>query len=123
MTMARIILGMILAASLAACGGATSGHTSSSPAPGHSASAAHVRTYPEQKADMALCTTYNSDIANGDTFDIGQALQQAQGTVSPKLANDVGVVVNENGTLQQDEQNQVYVAFDCALAKNGVRPH
>jgi hypothetical protein len=122
----RVIAGMTLVTALAACGGTTSGHTSGPHAPGQSASSAApaspVRTYPGQAADAALCKTYNSDIQSGDMYDIGLALQQAQGTVSPKLGNDIQVVENENGTLQQDMQNQLAVTFDCALVKNGVPP-
>jgi hypothetical protein len=119
-----IVIAAILALGLAACGTAAAGSSSHSTAPGHHASpAAHVRTYPEQAADKALCSTYNSDIANGDTYDLGQALQQAQGTVSPKLADDIAVVVNESGTVQQDLINQVHVAEDCAVASVGVPPH
>lgn len=73
-------------------------------------------------ADQALCNTFNSDIQSGDTYDIGVALQQAQGTVSPKLASDIQTVVN-GGSLQQDLKNQITVTFHCALVKNGVQPH
>jgi hypothetical protein len=122
----RVIPGMILVTALAACGGTTPGHTGEPPTSGHSASSAapasSVRTYPEQAADTALCNTFNTDIKTGDTYDIGQAFQQAQGTVSPKLASDIQVLVNKSGTLQQDMKNQLSVMFDCALVKNGVRP-
>ena len=122
----QVIPGMILAVALAACGRTAPGHTSESPTSDHSASpaasASPVRTYPEQAADTALCNTYNTDIQTGDNYDIGQALQQALGTVSPKLASDIQVLVNTNGTLQQDMQNQIAVSQDCALAEAGVQP-
>jgi hypothetical protein len=122
----RVIPGTILAVALAACDGTALRHTSASAASSHSVSptapASPVRTYPEQAADTALCNTYNTDIQTGDTYDIGQALQQALGNVSPKLASDIQVLVNTNGTLQQDMQNQIAVSQDCALAETGVQP-
>lgn len=107
---------------LAGCGGggpATAAVHSATPhaAPAHTV----VRTYPDEAADAALCKTYNADISNGDTYDIGTALQQAGGSVSPKLAQDIQAVVN-GGTLQQDMQTQLKVAVDCALVKVGVSP-
>jgi hypothetical protein len=86
-------------------------------------SAVHARTYPGQAADAALCRTYNADMQAGDLYDLGNALQLAQGNVSPKLADDIATVVNSNGSLQQDMQNQLAVTEDCALVVNGVQPH
>jgi len=124
----RVIPGMILVTALAACGGTTPGRTGEPRSSVHSASSAAsaspvtVRRYPEQAADAGLCNTFNTDIQTGDTYDIGQALQQAQGTISPKLASDIQVLVNKNGTLQQDMQNQMSVIADRVLVKNGVQP-
>jgi hypothetical protein len=80
-----------------------------------------ARTYPDQAADVALCDTFNADIQTGDTYDIGAALQQAAGTISPKLAGDIQAVVN-GGSLQQDLMSQLHATQDCALAKVGVQP-
>jgi hypothetical protein len=125
--MKKIIPCATLILGLAACGGTTSGHASSSHAAGPSASAASAtpaRTYPDQAADTALCNTYNTDIQTGDTYDIGQALQRAEGTVSPKLARDIQTLVmnSSSANLQTDLKNQVVITFDCALVKNGVSP-
>jgi hypothetical protein len=78
-------------------------------------------TYANQAADAALCKTYNADITNGDTYDIQTALQQAAGSVSPKLARDIQAVVNGT-TMQQDLNAQIKVAMDCALAQAGKSP-
>lgn len=118
----KLLAVALLALALAGCGAAApAAHPARTTASHGAASAAPARTYPDQAADTALCTTYNADIQTGDTYDIGQALQQAEGTVSTKLATDIQTVVN-GGSLQTDLKNQVAVAFDCALAKNGVPP-
>jgi hypothetical protein len=70
---------------------------------------------------VALCNTYNADIQTGDTYDIGVALQQASGAISPKLAVDIQAVVN-GGSLQQDLMRQIHTTEDCVLAKLGVQP-
>ena len=80
-----------------------------------------ARTYPDEAADAALRRTYNTDISSGDTYDIGIALQQADGSVSPKLVQDIQAVVN-GATLQQDMQTQFKVTEDCALVTVGVSP-
>lgn len=106
-----------MSAGLSGCGGTSTAATHSSP-PG---AATAARTYPDEKADAALCKTYSADISSGDTYDIGTALQQAGGSVSPKLAQDIQAVV-DGGTVQQDLQHQVKVAEDCALVNVGVSP-
>jgi len=111
-----------IGAGLAACGSGPATAARSSPAaPRTAAAAAASRTYPDHVADAALCRTYSADVSSGDTYDIGTALQQAEGSVSPKLAQDIQAVVN-GGTLQHDMQAQVKVAIDCALVKVGVSP-
>ena len=60
-------------------------------------------------------------MASGDTFEVQIALQQAVGSVSPKLARDIQAVV-DGATLQQDMQRQVQVAVDCGLVQAGVSP-
>jgi hypothetical protein len=82
---------------------------------------ASASTYPGQAADVALCSTFSTDIQTGDTYDIGVALQQAAGSISPKLAKDVQAVVS-GGSLQQDLTRQIHTMEDCALAKAGVQP-
>jgi hypothetical protein len=128
MTMTRVLPAAFAVLALAACGGTAGGHASDSHAAGHRASSAapatSVRTYPDHAADTALCNTYNADIQTGDTYDIGQALQQAEGTVSPKLAYDIQTLVvdSNSASLQMDLKNQVAVTLDCALVKNGISP-
>ena len=97
---------------------ATTAFPSSSPSAVASAAA---KTYPDQAADTALCKTYTTDISNGDTYDIQVALEQVAGSVSPKLARDIQAVGNGT-TLQQDMQNQLKAAMDCALVQAGVSP-
>jgi PBP1b-binding outer membrane lipoprotein LpoB len=128
MTMTRILPVAFAVLALAACGGTAAGHANDSHTARHTASAAapatSVRTYPDHAADTALCNTYNADIQTGDTYDIGQALEQAEGTVSPKLARDIQALVvdSSSASLQTDLKNQVEVTFDCALVKNGISP-
>jgi hypothetical protein len=76
---------------------------------------------PNQVADAALCKTFNADISSGDTYGIQAALQQAAGSVSPKLARDIQAVVNGT-TLKQDMRAQIKVAMDCGLVQGGVSP-
>ena len=78
--------------------------------------------YPDQAADKALCSTFNTDMTAGDTTDIQTALDQAGGSVSPGLAKDVQVVVNNPGSVSQDEKNQLNVAMDCGLVDAGKAP-
>lgn len=118
--------GAILAAALglAACGSASDATASPTVAPGSQTAVAprpSTRTYPGQAADVALCNTFNTHIQTGDAYDIGVALQQAAGTISPKLATDVQAVMN-GGSLHQDLIRQIHVIGDCALAKVGVQP-
>ena len=97
---------------------AVSHSASASPAP----AAPSVSGYPQQAADQALCNTYQTDIASGDLLDLGQAVQQAEGSVTPSLANDMLIVVNNPGTVSQDEKNMIYVGMDCALVHVGKPP-
>lgn len=111
-----------ISAGLAACGGGTiTAAQFSSASPRTTLAATVGKTYPDQAADAALCKTYNADISSSDTYDIQMALQQADGSASPKLARDIQAVVNGT-TLQQDTQAQVKAAMDCALVKMGVSP-
>ncbi len=95
-----IMLGVVLvlaALSVAACGSSTpktapSAAIHSSP----SASSAPTATappsssgYPQQAADEALCSAYQSDSTSGDLQAMAQAVQQAGNSVSPVLAHDI----------------------------------
>ena len=86
------------------------------------AAAPSATSYPDQAADQALCNTYQSDIAEGDWQDLAQAVQQAEGSVTPALASDVMNVANGQGSVQQDTQHMVYVSMDCALVQAGKQP-
>lgn len=124
------LIGIIAVISVAAAHrSSSSGNTATTSAaatafPSSSPSAvasAAAKTYPDQAADTALCKTYTTDISNGDTCDIQVALEQAAGSVSPKLARDIQATGNGT-TLQQDMQNQLNAAMDCALVQAGVSP-
>jgi hypothetical protein len=116
---AGVVLAVIAAAGLCACGAAAT----ASSAPQHTATAAaQASTYPDHAADAALCKTYNADIASDDTFDIQTAVQDAVGSVSLELAKDIEAVVNADGTVQQDEMTMIKVAEDCALVSVGKSP-
>jgi hypothetical protein len=78
--------------------------------------------YPQQAADEALCSTYNSDSTPGDLQAIAQAVAQAGSSVTPVLAHDMLTVVNNPGTVAQDEHNMVYVALDCGMVSAGEPP-
>lgn len=78
--------------------------------------------YPQQAADQALCSAYQSDSTSGDFQAIAQAVQQAGSSVTPALANDMLNVVNNPGSVSQDEHNMIYVAMDCALVHVGKQP-
>lgn len=119
-TSAAVLVSLLVSAGLSGCGGTSTTATHSS-APRATSDATAVRTYPDERADAALCKTYNADISSGDTYDAGTALEQAGGSVSPKLAQDIQAVVN-GGTVQQDLRAQVKVAMDCALVNVGVSP-
>jgi hypothetical protein len=53
---------------------------------------------------------------------MAQAVQQAGCSVSPVLANDIMNVVNNSGSVSQDEHNMVYVAMDCGEVAAGKQP-
>lgn len=97
---------------------------SSSAAPSSAAAATPASSpgYPQQAADQALCAAYNSGSASDDFQAIAQAVQQAGSSVTPALANDMLNVVNNPGSVSQDEHNMVYVAMDCALVHVGKQP-
>jgi Protein of unknown function (DUF2510) len=121
-----IIVGVSVASehnSPSARNAAATAAAASAPASGSPSAAASTapRTYPDQAADSALCKTFTTDIASGETFEIQTALQQDVGSVSAKLARDIQAVVNGT-TLQQDIQRQVQVAVDCGLVQAGVSP-
>ncbi len=77
--------------------------------------------YPQQAADEALCNQYQADSASGDLQAMAQAVAQA-GSVSPALAHDIMNVVNNPGSVAQDERNMVYVAMDCGVVSAGKPP-
>lgn len=52
----------------------------------------------------------------------GEAAQQAEGSASLALVNDILYAVNNPGSLQQDEQNDVYIAMDCGIVAAGRHP-
>lgn len=110
-----LLAGVVLTAG---CGTAQPVHSRIQPLTRRSSSSSG---YPGERADEALCKTYNADIQSGDTYDISQALQEALGTVSPKLAQDLQAVVNGT-TMSQDLKAQVHVTLDCALVKEGIPP-
>lgn len=113
-------LAAVASAGLCGCGGAAA---TSAAASSHSPSpAAQASPYPDHAADLALCTTYNTDLGSDDTPDIQTAVQRAVGTVSLKLAMDIEAVVNSSGTEQQDQLALIKVAEDCALVKVGKSP-
>jgi Protein of unknown function (DUF2510) len=111
------------AAATAAAASAPASASASAPASASASAAASPEptTYPGQAADAALCKAYDMQMASGDTFEVQIALQQAAGSVSAKLAEDIQAVVNGR-TLQQDMQRQLQVAMDCALVQAGVSP-
>lgn len=78
--------------------------------------------YPDRAADQTLCNAYHTDSNSGDWQDLGQAVQQAEGSVTSTLADDILNVVNNQGSLHQDEQDMLYVTMDCALVQVGKQP-
>jgi hypothetical protein len=105
---------------LAAC---SSAHPSLKPAH-HSTPATATPTpsatgYPEEAADKALCATYQSLSKNGDFAGIPVAVASADGSVTKNLAD---VMSRQGTTLQQDMQNDVLVAENCALVSVGTPP-
>lgn len=120
----QIWFGAIVIAALALAGCASTSSITSA-APAHSTAAAPSASssvYPQEAADQALCTTYQTLIQSGDTEGIQAAVAEAGSTVTPSLAADMLRVANTNGTLQQDEQSQVYVAMDCGIVAAGRQP-
>lgn len=116
------------ALSVAGCGSSTS-KTAPAAASNSSRSTSSAPTatpfssgYPQQSADEALCSTYQSDSTSGDLQAMAQAVQQAGSSVSPVLAHDIMNVVNNPGSLSQDEHNMVYVAMDCGVVAAGEQP-
>jgi hypothetical protein len=75
--------------------------------------------YPNEAADKALCATYQSLSQSGDFADIPVAVASADGSVTQNLAD---VMSRQGTTLQQDEQNDVLVAINCALVNVGKPP-
>lgn len=128
-----IMLGVVLvlaALPVAACGSSTpesapSAASHSSP-PATSASAATALPsssgYPQQAADEALCSAYQTDSTSGDLQAMAQAVQQAGNSVSPVLAHDIMNVVNNPGSVSQDEHNMIFVAMDCGVIAAGKPP-
>jgi hypothetical protein len=123
----RYIALIVLVLALAACGGSQVTHSPSTSAPSVSASTpkgtpsppAASSGYPQEAADKALCTTYQSLSQNGDFADIPVAVASADGSVTQNLAD---VMSRQGTTLQQDEQNDVLVAANCALVSVGKSP-
>jgi hypothetical protein len=127
------ILGVALvlaALSIAGCGSSTpktapsaASHSSRSSSSAPTATVTPFSSgYPQQAADEALCSTYQSDSTSGDLQAMAQAVQQAGSPVSPVLAHDIMNVVNNPGSLSQDEHNMVYVAMDCGVVAAGKQP-
>ena len=75
-TSAAVLVSLLVSAGLSGCGGTSTTATHSS-APRATSDATAVRTYPDERADAALCKTYNADISSGDTYDAGTALGAA----------------------------------------------
>jgi hypothetical protein len=100
----------------------TSSVTSAPATPTAPTPSASSSGYPQEAADQALCTTYQTLIPSGDIEGIQAAVAEAGDTVTPSLAADMLRVANTNGTIQQDEQNQVYVAMDCGIVSAGRQP-
>ena len=120
-----VILGA-LTLGLFGCGAAatTSSHPASpSPSPSVStaAPAASTSGYAQQVADQALCTSYENLVQSGDTEGIASAVAGAGSTVTQSLATDM-LRAASGTTLQQDDQNQVYVAMDCGIVSAGRQP-
>lgn len=126
----RYIALIVLMLALTACAGSHQvTHSPSTSAPSVSASTpkgtpsppAASSGYPQKAADKALCTTYQTLIQSGDSEGIRAAVAEAGSTVTESLATDM--LRAANGTsLQQDEQNQVYVAMDCGIVAAGRQP-
>lgn len=128
-----IILGVALALaalSAAACGSSmpkaapyAASHSSPSARAAPTATAPPSSSgYPQQAADKALCSAYQSDSTSGDLQAMAQAVQQAGSSVSPVLAHDIMNVVNNPGSVSQDEHNMIYVAMDCGVVAAGKPP-
>jgi hypothetical protein len=119
----------VLVLALTACGGSQVTHSPSTSAPsvsvrtpkGTPSPPAASSGYPQEAADKALCTTYQTLIQSGDSEGIRAAVAKAGSTVTTSLATDM--LRAANGTsFQQDEQNQVYVAMDCGIVAAGRQP-
>jgi hypothetical protein len=94
---------------------------SPSPSVSTAAPAASTSGYPQQVADQALCTSYENLVQSGDTEGIASAVAGAGSTVTQSLATDM-LRAASGTTLQQDDQNQVYVAMDCGIVSAGRQP-
>ena len=113
---------VIAALALAGCASTSTSSSSTSAAPAHSTAAgpsASSSGYPQEAADKALCTTYHSLSQNGEFAGIPVAVASADGSVTQNLAD---VMSRQGTTLQQDEQNDVLVAENCALVSVGLPP-
>jgi hypothetical protein len=113
---------VIAALALAGCASTSTSSSSTSAAPAHSTAAAPSASssgYPQEAADKALCTTYQSLSQNGDLAGIPVAVASADGSVTQNLTD---VMSRQATTLQQDEQNDVLVAENCALVSVGKPP-
>lgn len=127
-TTSIIAAGVIATAALAAaaCSSASKAAPAAATSPASTAAAPATTApppsgYPQQAADMALCSQYNSDTSSGNFQALTQDVAQA-GSVSPVLAHDILTVVNNAGSVSQDEKNMVYVIMDCALVQVGKQP-
>jgi hypothetical protein len=123
----RYIALIVLVLALAACGATASSPLSSSTSSHAPVSSAPASTsassgYPQEAADKQLCAEWNTDSAQGDLQAVAEAAQQAEGSASPALMNDILYAENNPGTIQQDEQNDVYIAMDCAIVAAGRPP-
>ncbi len=69
--------------------------------------------YPQQAPDEALCNQYNADSASGIFRRWPRRCRWRAVPPSPVLAHNIMNVVNNPGSLSQDEHNMIDVAMDC----------